>query len=46
MYNILLETAVNTGDTGGSNTYIIIGALCVVAIVAVVVLGVISKKNK
>ena len=46
MFNMLLETAVYTGDKGGSNTYIIIGIVCVIAIIAVAVLGVLSKKNK
>ena len=46
MFNLLLETAVNTGDSGGSNTYIVIGIVCIVAIIAVAVLGVLSKKDK
>lgn len=46
MYNILLNAAVNTGDNGGMTKYIIIGVLCVAAIAAVAILGVLSKKNK
>lgn len=46
MYNILLNAAVNTGDNGGMTKYIVIGVLCVAAIAAVAVLGVLSKKNK
>lgn len=46
MCNMLLNVAVNTGDNGGMTKYIIIGVLCVVAIAAVAILGVMSKKNK
>lgn len=46
MNNLLLETAVRTGDSGGSTTFIIIGAVCVVAVIVVAVLGVMSKKDK
>lgn len=46
MNNMLLETAVRTGDSGGTSTYIIIGVVCVVVILAVAVLGILSKKNK
>lgn len=46
MNNMILETAVRTGDSGGSSTFIIIGAVCIVAIIVVAVLGVMSKKNK
>ena len=46
MYNTLLNVAVNTGDNGGMTKYIIIGILCVVAIAAVAILGIMSKKNK
>jgi hypothetical protein len=46
MKDILLETAVRTGDSGDYTTFIIIGAVCVVAVIVVAILGVISKKDK
>ena len=46
MNNLLFETAVRTGDNGGTTKFIVIGAVCVVAIIAVVVLGIMSKKDK
>ena len=35
----LLEMTVQTGDNGGSSVYIIIGVVCVVALVVVAILG-------
>lgn len=45
MEKVLPYTAVMTGDSGDSNTYIILAALCIVAIIIVVVLGVFAKKK-
>lgn len=46
MDKMLLEMAVRTGDSGGMTTYVVIGIVCVAAIVAVTLLGVLSKKDK
>lgn len=46
MFNVLLNAAVNTGDNGGMTKYIVVGVLCVLAIAAVAILGVMSKKKK
>ncbi len=45
MSKILPLTAVMTGDSGNSNTYLILAGLCVLAIVIVVVLGFFAKKK-
>ncbi len=46
MYDVLeiAQTSVSTGDSGGAGKYIVIGIVCVIAIVAFVVLGKMSKK--
>ncbi len=46
MKELLLETAVKTGDSGGFSTFIVIGVVCVVAIIVVAVLGIMSKRIK
>ena len=45
-YNIILDSAVNTGDGGGMTKYIIIGCVCVVAIIIIAVLGIMSTNDK
>ncbi len=49
MFNMLLsnvvDTAVNTGDSGGMTKFIIIGVVCVVLIAGIAVLGILSKKD-
>ncbi|MCI8668483.1 MAG: hypothetical protein HFI34_02985 [Lachnospiraceae bacterium] len=45
MNEILSMTAVMTGDSGDSNTYLILGGLCIVAVIIVVVLGILGKKK-
>ncbi len=46
MSRMLSMAAVMTGDSGDSNTYLILGGLCIVAVIIVVVLGVLGKKNR
>lgn len=43
---MILDSAVNTGDGGGMTKYIIIGAVCVIAIIVIAVLGIMSKNDK
>lgn len=45
MLGKLMNIAVNTGDEGNTSKYIILAGVCVVAIVAVVVIGIMSKKK-
>ena len=45
MFNMILDAAVNTGDSGGMK-YIIIGGGCIVAIAVIAILGIVSKKDK
>lgn len=45
MNGMLSMAAVMTGDGGDSNTYLILGGLCIVAVIIVVVLGILGKRN-
>ena len=45
MNGMLSTAAVMTGDGGDSNTYLILGGLCIVAVIIVVVLGILGKKK-
>ena len=45
MNGMLSMAAVMTGDGGDSNTYLILGGLCIVAVIIGVVLGSLGKKK-